>query len=122
MTYGLTIFFAKMSLLLLYLRIFSLQKGVRLAVYIGTAAMLIVYFGTVICNLILCVPRPGEAWTSKSEVARCEPSRIVGYVQGAFSIISDVYIFILPIPVIWHLHLSKRKRYGVIGVFSTGLL
>lgn len=34
----------------------------------------------------------------------------------------DIYIFIIPLVVVWNLHLSRSKKWGLLAVFGTGFM
>ena len=121
-SYGPIIFFTKLSLLLLYLRIFSPNRGVRYAIYFGMMANLVFYAVTTIIFGVLCVPRVGEGWLQTIQTTRCHKSFIMDYAQGIFGVISDFYIFILPMPIVFKLHMPLRRKIGVAAVFMTGFL
>jgi hypothetical protein len=122
MLYGPTVFFAKLSLLLLLLRLFSPDRRTRLLVYFGIVCTFIYYMTTVTISVALCAPRHGENWPQALLSSRCAKAMVMTYVQGIFNIVSDFYILILPIPVVWKLQLPFRRKIGLCGVFMMGLL
>ena len=122
MLYGPTVFFAKLSLLLLYLRIFSPDRWTRLFIYFGIGVIFIVYTVTASILVGLCIPRKGESWALGLLSSRCRDTMAMTYVQGIFNIISDFYVLVLPLPVVWKLQLPLRKKVAVSAVFMTGLL
>ena len=42
--------------------------------------------------------------------------------SGVFNVLSDFAILILPMPTVWTLQMSLRRRLLIMGVFATGLL
>ena len=122
MSYGLTIFFAKLSLFLLYLRLFSPDRWMRVAIYVGIVTNLLVYMAISVAFGIMCLPRHGETWQTAPLSARCSRAPVLGYVNGTFNVLSDFYLLALPIPVIWHLQMPRKKKYSVFAVFLTGLM
>ena len=72
--------------------------------------------------LIQCVRRPGQSWLATASSARCRSINVTDYIQGSFGVVSDIYIFILPLPVLWGLHMAPRKKLGVFATFLTGLM
>lgn len=42
--------------------------------------------------------------------------------QGVFSTVSDIYVLVLPIHLIWHLRLSQGRRVGICTIFLVGLM
>lgn len=121
MVYGPTVFFAKLSLFLLYLRIFSPDRRTRFFIYFGIACTFIVYMTTAITATALCAARKGESWPVALLSSRCSKAMAMTYIQGIFNVVSDFYVLILPIPVVWKLQLPLRKKIGVCAIFMTGL-
>ena len=122
MLYGPSVFFAKLSILLLYLRIFSPDRWTRLFIYLGIWVIFIYYMVTASIFVGLCSPRHGESWPVALLSSRCGETMVMTYVQGIFNIVSDFYVLVLPLPVVWKLQLPLRKKIGVSAVFMTGLL
>lgn len=114
--------FAKLALFLLYYRLFASDHWTKIAIYLGIIAVCLFYLACAITFLILCLPRPGENWLSPRFNARCRPVVKVSSAHGWFGLLSDLYIFFLPLPVLWGLHMPLRKRLGVAAVFLTGLM
>lgn len=121
MTYGLTIFFAKLSLFWLYFRIFSPNRRTRFLIYFGIASTFVIYAALTVYLGYLCIPRPGQSWLERSS-HQCRKTKVVYYIQGIFGVVSDIYLFILPVPVIWRLQLPLRKKVGICLIFATGSL
>ena len=46
----------------------------------------------------------------------------MGIIQGVFGLLSDVYIFILPLPSLWGLQMRLRRKLGISAIFLTGLM
>ncbi|KAK0516237.1 hypothetical protein JMJ35_000840 [Cladonia borealis] len=120
--YGPTIFFAKLALFLLFLRIFSCNRWTRNAIYFGIIVNLIFNTISTLVFGIQCVRKPGQSWIETASAERCRDMNRMNYVQGGFGIVSDLYIFILPMPVIWRLHMQLRRKIAVCGIFLTGLI
>ena len=122
MVYGPVIFFAKLSLFLLYLRLFLPNQWTRILIYFGILATLLLYTATTVAFGVLCIPRPGESWVESGFSPRCRSSFVLTYIQGIFNVVSDLYLLILPIPVVWQLQMPSKKKIGVCAIFMTGIL
>ena len=58
---------------------------------------------------------------SKANLERCiEYKTVLAY--GSMNFISDVIIFILPLPMVWRLQLSRESKIGVTFVFMGGFM
>ena len=113
---------AKLSLSLLYLRLFKTNKVLRWLIYLGVGTSLAVYGSTIVLAPTFCAPRAGKTWTSPETYTRCNGQETLAVVQAAYSVAFDLYLLFLPVPVIWNLQMPIRRRLGIIGVFTTGLL
>jgi hypothetical protein len=120
--YSVTMFFAKLAIFLLYRRLFAVYRWTRIAIYFGIIFSGLFYVASIITHMILCIPRQSESWTSLKFATRCEKSIIQGLLHGVFGVVSDIYIFILPLPVVFGLQMSRKKKWGVIAIFFTGFL
>ena len=120
--YSLVMFFAKLALFLLYYWLFSVNRRTMIAIYCGIFVNGLFYLGSCIVLIVLCIPRRNESWISLSYGTRCYKAEIMGDVQGIFGLLSDIYLFVLPLPVLARLQMSPQKKVGIITVFSTGLM
>lgn len=124
MTYGPTVFFAKASIFLLYLRIFSPDRVTKYLIYFGIIITFLYYFATALL-IISWIPKDINNETSwlitLGNSAQFRKNIINGVHQGIFNVVSDLYVLILPIPAVWKLQLPWRKKIGICIVFATGL-
>lgn len=121
--YGPAAFFAKLAIFLLYLRTFGPSKWMRWLSYFGIAANFAFYFASTFAFGYLCVRRPGQTWLQDQDSPRCIiDTHPLNYVVGIFGIVSDIFIFVLPLPVIWNLQMPTRRKIGVTAIFATGLV
>ena len=114
--------FAKAALFLLYYRVFSLDHWTKIAIYIGISVTSLFYFASTVAYLVLCIPWRNESWTSTPYEERCYRAEVMGDVQGVFGLASDLYIFVLPHPALYRLHMSSKKKIAVTALFLTGLM
>lgn len=121
MLVGPCIFFAKASILLLYIRVFGPIRWIRYLVCVGMVFLFLVTWITVPLHTIYCTPRHGARW-DPSVLSRCQRVAVVGIVQGTFHVIFDIFIIVLPLPVIFNLNLEFRKKLGLAAVFMTGFM
>lgn len=45
-----------------------------------------------------------------------------GLAYGSMNVSSDFFIFILPLPMVWHMKLSCREKIGVSLMFMSGAM
>ena len=121
--YGPIAFCAKLSLFLLYYRLFSRHQWIKYLVYLGIGTTAATYTAVMIVYGYLCLPRHGQSWIEAGLSSRCHKQFImIGYLRGPFNVLSDLYLLFLPLPAVWQLHLPLRKRLGIVAIFLTGSL
>ena len=119
---AIALLFAKLSILMLLFRLFSLKQRFRSLIYVGMLWATLNSITTVIVAGALCAPRQGESFAGLSVAQRCQHEGIWAVVQGAMSVILDSYVFCLPILIVWKLQLGLKRKLGVLAIFSTGLM
>lgn len=115
-----TLWLYKFTILLLYLRLFGVYKPFR---YITWTIMFLV-FGYLSSNLLTllfgCTPID-KYWKSTTP-GHCIPSTKAGLFYGSMNFVTDVLIFVLPLPMVWRLKLSRENKLGVILIFMGGVM
>ncbi|KAK2606344.1 hypothetical protein QQS21_003275 [Conoideocrella luteorostrata] len=111
---------AKLSILLLYLRIFRMNKTLRMAIWGGVALICVAYLPNIAVSSYFCAARVGEAWGPVVGL-RCADRGSLKWLiaSAALSVLLDFYILVLPIPQIMSLKMSVRRRLGVCLIFFT---
>lgn len=120
---NLAIMFIKISLLLLYLRIFELFTWARTAIWSGLVATLVFY---VTCDAVIvgvCVSSASQIPMELALTGDCVQAEVkTAFAAAWFGTIIDFYILAIPIRFISSLMLNKQRRIGVLAIFMTGLL
>ena len=115
------IYFIKMSILFLYLRIFPeiplFRKCVIATMVFVTVAVLIL----VPMDIWQCVPIYA-IWDLKREDARCLSVSGVAYASAGVNIVTELAILILPLPLLRTLRASIAQKVGLYGLFGCGIL
>jgi energy-converting hydrogenase Eha subunit A len=114
---------AKLSVLLLYYRLFNLGGATwfQWAIKIGVAWKIIV--GLIYTFMIIFGCSPISAsWDSSVPNAKCLDSGLMIFSGAIISIFEDVTLVVLPIPALSKLNVSGRKRWGVSIMFASASL
>ncbi|KAI1419573.1 hypothetical protein F5Y12DRAFT_231815 [Xylaria sp. FL1777] len=122
--------FVKTALLSLYLRVFAPNRTARITIWAGVVTMAVFYTISVIINICFCVPLSMDtpvpdqaAWEKKLEASTCsQPVYNLNAATGLFNVLSDLYVLIIPISMVYRLRIPRNRKYGIIGIFLTGLL
>ena len=120
--YGPVIYIIKVSLLLLYLNAFRPNILLRYCVWIGITVIGLFYFSVVIAEIAMCAPRNGNNYVHAIIQPRCGNVKDIGLVASVFNVVSDTYLLIIPIPAVWALQVTRKRKIGLTVVFGTGLM
>lgn len=124
--YAASAFCVKLSLFLLYLRLFKPNKVTRWLIYGGSVACAIFYSASIISSCALCMPKPGQPDDNAAWILRAPECglalRHLAIVQAVFSTISDMYLLVIPIRSIFQLKLPVERKIGVSAIFMIGIM
>jgi hypothetical protein len=84
--------------------------------------IIITVYGTVILGTFLVPCLPVRAFWDKSVKGKCIGNLPFWYTASALNIVTDVGIFVLPLPVLAKLKLPMRQKVGLMGVLTIGML
>lgn len=113
---------AKLSLFLLYLRLFSVDHTTRRLIYLGIATTCLFYFASILVGIIACIPWKGETRLAALASPRCARAKFLGYVSSFFNVVSDLYLLVIPMNIVRKLQMPGRKKLGLIVLFMFGFL
>jgi len=92
----------------------------RRAIY-ASGALVIAYGLLAVCaNMFMCTPI-AKFWDA-SIPGHCANQQTIWFCTAAINIVSDVIIFLLPMPALKALNLPARQKWGLMGVFALGVL
>ena len=109
----------KFSLIFLYRRIFP-NRWLHIALW--------VVGGVVVCMAIMadcfavlkCLPLKSiEDHTIK---ARCINFGLWIVIHGVHAVVTDLMLLILPMPLVWRLHMTRTRKIQISGIFALGAL
>ncbi len=111
--------FPKSAILVLYLQLFSSKKWIRPAVYFGLLFNFFTYIPLVASAIYYTTPRGGTTWAELALSTEPQRGLYMSTVKAAMSIVMNLYILILPLPILAKLHMAVSKRVQLIAVFAT---
>ncbi|KAL1963026.1 hypothetical protein VTN77DRAFT_8774 [Rasamsonia byssochlamydoides] len=116
--YKMTLGFTKLSIVLLYLRIFVIRTFQRVG-YVFLVMITIWTIGTIMATIFQCVP-VRASWDVSIKNARCINKDAFWYAFAVTDTVTDFAIFVLPLRPILALQLPKREKIGLLAIFSIG--
>ena len=120
--YSLSVFFTKISILLLILRVFcSVRRDTGYwLTWILIVTNSIFYLMFFFIPIFECSPRE-KIW-NKAVSGHCLDVNVLYLASAVFNMISDVTMLSVPIYMIWRLRISRQRKIGVSAIFCTGSL
>lgn len=113
----------KLSVLMLYLRLFTLHgfnPHFRFLVLFSMYAILLVLGAFIIVGIFGCWP-VNRYW-NKSKKGRCIDFLPFYYVHTGTEVFFDLWVILLPIRVIGTLNLPRQTKWSLVIVFGLGFL
>ncbi|KAI0194893.1 hypothetical protein EV127DRAFT_467462 [Xylaria flabelliformis] len=117
--YQLTIFFTKLSILLLYLRIFSVHKSFALITTISIAIITIFYIPLIGIGIGFIAACHKQINFTKSHFCRTYNGPVL-FLNASFNVVTDLWLLVLPFPLLMKLRLQPRHKLGLVTVFAAG--
>lgn len=117
--YVLAILLTKLSICLLYLRIFGVDPRFRVFVHGGIIFCVIYYtafFGLSVAQVVTCDK------ASALYDPLCVKSLDLLLVQTVLNAATDAYVFLLPIKPIMQLNMRRGRKLGILTVFLAGAM
>ncbi|KAJ2989220.1 hypothetical protein NUW58_g3583 [Xylaria curta] len=115
------LYFGKVPLLIMVLRIFETSKWVRINSYIVLIVPVILFTGGAIYATTYC-STVGKIVTIDYVAGCLRTGLALGVWNGAVAIASDVIILAIPVPVVFKLNIPNNKKIGLLLLFLTGIL
>ncbi|KAK4163709.1 hypothetical protein QBC43DRAFT_319091 [Cladorrhinum sp. PSN259] len=116
-SYNVSLALVKLSILLLYLRVFT-PVFIRKSTYTVLVAVVLLSLWSVLSSILFCIP-VARYWDRTID-GSCLPMQ-PRWISGAiFNITSDFAILILPLSVVGRLRIPKRQKIGLHLVFALG--
>ena len=118
MIYYITVGLTKIAILLLYLRLIP-QRSYRVVIYIFIAFVTGTVLASVLANIFQCNP-VAFAWNKEIEGGTCFNQTALYYSNAALDIFQDIFIYCLPLRVIYDLQVPKRQKVALGVIFAIG--
>ncbi|KAK0744666.1 hypothetical protein B0T21DRAFT_407748 [Apiosordaria backusii] len=112
-------YFAKLPILIFVMRTFGIHKWLRYTGYSLIVFTALCFFAAAMWTGAHC--SPGLHTVNLDFMIKCVDATYYTTVsRNSLSLVVDLVIFVLPLPFVFKLKLSRRKKLGVSLVFLTG--
>lgn len=117
--YLLSIYGYRLALLLMYIRLFGVSKPFRYATLTVMTFVTGYLFSNFLTLLFGCTPI--QKYWRPEEPGHCIDLNKADYAYGSMNVASDVLLFLLPLPMVYRLNLSRKDKFGVFLIFMGGI-
>ena len=80
--------------------------------------MVLWWIGTILAHCLICIPI--ELNWNPTASGHCGNKQLVAIIPPIFWIVTDLVIIIMPLPMVWNLHLPRLQRVGLAALFMLG--
>lgn len=108
----------KISILLLYLRLFASKRPLRIATYVLMAFIASYLIAFELSLLLSC--RPIRRLIQANVLGQCIKLGVHTTAQASFNLATDFLVLLLPIPTVLRLKTSTRNRIVLMVLFTLG--
>lgn len=111
----------KLAILLFYLRLFGSRKYLKKILY-ATGALVVSWFiGVTFPAIFMCNPiSVAFVLDTVDQEQHCIGANAYLISTSVFNVLLNLWILGLPLSIIWTLQLSRRRKYGLSGIFLLG--
>ncbi|KAI1878992.1 hypothetical protein JX265_003169 [Neoarthrinium moseri] len=119
--YATALTFTRVAVLFFYLKVFPM-RSFQLYAYILMALTFAYGIGYGAALIFQCIPIEGawRSWNGEYH-AKCININQLGWSAAAINVVLDLATIILPLPFLFRLSMSWKKKIQVIGMFAVGL-
>ena len=110
----------RIALLLMYLRLFGANRAFKFT----TWGVLFFVTGYLSCNMVTLLfgCTPVSKYWKPDQPGHCLALVKADHAYGSMNVVSDVLLFLLPLPMIWQLRLTRKEKFGLILIFASGIM
>jgi hypothetical protein len=108
----------KVAILFLYLRL-AVTKAYRALIWTTMAIVVATFVAFVAAGLFQCSPIR-FAWDKTIPNGSCFNVTALFYANAAVNIFQDVFIYILPMKLLWEVQIPRKQKVALIVVFAVG--
>jgi hypothetical protein len=103
------------------MRIFSQSKTFKMFAWANLFYTIAWGISTWFVNLTVCAPI-AYYYDKTIPGGQCKNQVVSGTVNAALSLVGDIFILGLPIPMIFQLQINMRRKIALAGIFMLGSL
>jgi hypothetical protein len=113
----------KISVILLYRRIFAIKRFFSIYSSILLVLTATWTLGFLTASIFQCRTHPAAAWTSVKAIRQyCYDTSPATTARALTNVVMDLMIVVSPMPIVWQLQLTVMQKMQISGIFALGFL
>lgn len=118
--WGAAISSVKISILMLYMRLFHINKTFRIVCWVIIVIQALWFVAVTLSGLLYCMPL-AYAWDKTIPGGKCGNDLQAYLGAHITNLLLDIAVAIAPIPVLFKLQMKRAKKIEIMGVFALGI-
>ncbi|KAF2804406.1 uncharacterized protein BDZ99DRAFT_575408 [Mytilinidion resinicola] len=110
---------AKLAILCLYIRILSLWRSYRIAIYLTGTIIVLTWIAAILLSTTICHPYSYQ-WDPTIEGGHCGDMIRAYQFICVPNILTDFIMLLIPLPAVYKLHVQLPAKIGIFATFLTG--
>jgi hypothetical protein len=116
----------KISVLIMYLRLFGNLRWIRQTCTVGIGILIAYHLAFAIAFGAMCAPPPSEGISQvslliASTTKKCTNTRYMVLIMGIGNSLIDLVLLVLPLPTVWNLKMPTREKLKTSAIFLIGI-
>ncbi|KAF2186032.1 hypothetical protein K469DRAFT_515602, partial [Zopfia rhizophila CBS 207.26] len=118
--YNIAVALTKLSAILFYARVFNTKGNRAFKIALWAAAFFVsaILTFSIFETIFQCTPVK-KAWSAATP-GSCINEQAAWYAHAVLSVVADIFVLALPLPMLWKLQLKWSQKFLVSGVFVCG--
>ncbi|KAF2441948.1 hypothetical protein P171DRAFT_434542 [Karstenula rhodostoma CBS 690.94] len=119
--WGAAISAVKISILLLYIKIFAINRTFRIICWIILGLQSAWFVGVTLSGMLYCRPL-AFAWNPTIPGGKCGNATQAYLSAHIINLLLDIAVALAPVPILAKLRLKKAKKIEITGIFALGII
>ncbi|RMJ16585.1 hypothetical protein BHE90_000011 [Fusarium euwallaceae] len=121
--YASVLWVIKSALCAFYFRLTAGLANYKIRIHIGFGLIITTYIVIICCILFSCHPF-SHFWQINPDpgnLCQAASSKLYIFIIVVLNIVTDTYLLLIPIPMLWGARIPTVKKYGLVVLFSGGI-
>lgn len=95
---------------------------IKYGAWFGILWTFLLYSSSIPIETYTFPPPIGQPWNIETTYRKHEIATIHSVIQGVLAVVLDLYILVLPVPIVLRLQITLKRRLSILAIFGTAVL